>query len=254
MPKQSSTSVLRVEETRWHEAQEWERALWQRYQQRSGWRRLVWPLIRPLLVATGSPRAHRDDWNHWWAKQFDGYGFLPMHVASLLELGCGPYTNARLILRGRTADRVVLSDPLIETYVQFKENWLSRQYRRGAVEIDKSPAEDLPFENESFEVVAMINVLDHVRDARRCVERAKDVVRGGGYLLVGQDLTDAEDKRRSPPHDPGHPIRLNRSDIEPWLFGFKPVFLRLLPRAAGRNPAAHYATLLFAGVKASEDR
>ena len=98
---------IAVDRERWERAQAWELAFWQRDQKRTGLRRIAYPILRPLLAAVGSKRATGDDWNLWWRDQLDGYRFLPDDLGDFIELGCGPYTNTRLILNGRTARRVV---------------------------------------------------------------------------------------------------------------------------------------------------
>src|SRR3712207_5377627 len=104
-----SSPVLSVSRERWLEAQAWERQLWESSQCKTGWRRVAWPVLRPMLRAVRWQRAWGDDWNHWWSDQFDNYSFLPEHLGDYIEVGCGPYTNTRLILPGHTATRVVCS-------------------------------------------------------------------------------------------------------------------------------------------------
>jgi len=242
------SSIRSVSRDRWLEAQAWERELWVTSQRRSGWRRVAWPLLRPILRGAGWSRAWGDDWNHWWAGHFDNYDFLPADLGDYIELGCGPYTNTRLILPERTARRVVCSDPLAETYLTFRDRWLSEAHRDGRVEIDAHPIEELPFEPASFDVVVMNNVLDHVRDADLCLERAVSLLRDGGIFVLGQDLSNDDDVERHP-EDVGHPIRLMREDMDRHVEGLEPILRKDLSREAGREPRLHYETLIFAGRK-----
>jgi SAM-dependent methyltransferase len=244
----ANSSVRSVTRERWLEAQAWERELWVTSHRRRGWRRVAWPLLKPLLRAARWKRAWGDDWNHWWADHFNRYDFLPTDLGDYIELGCGPYTNTRLILPGRTARRVVCSDPLAGTYVSLRDRWLAAAHRSGRVEIDTHPIEELPFAPGSFDVVVMNNVLDHVRDADLCLRRAVELLRPGGIFVFGQDLSNDEDVRRHPV-DIGHPIRLAREDVDPHLEGFDVLLRRDLPREAGRDPRLHYATLIFAGAR-----
>src|SRR5215212_1861860 len=115
---------LSVDRDRWKQAQEWELAFWRRQETKTGWKRLVFPVVRPVLAAIKSRRATGDDWNQWWRDQFDGYSFLPEHLGDYIALVCGPYTNTRLVIEGRTADRVICSDPLADKYLQFRGRWL----------------------------------------------------------------------------------------------------------------------------------
>jgi SAM-dependent methyltransferase len=247
-PRSEQVSVRQVSAQRWYEAQRWELALWRDGQRKRGWKRLVWPLVAPGLRALDWKRAWGDDWNHWWKRRFDNYRFLPAKVGDYVELGCGPFTNTRLILKGRRASRVVCSDPLARSYVSLSGRWLAEAYAAERIEIDDHPIEETPFSPGSFDVVVMINVLDHVRDADLCLRNALALLRTGGYFLLGQDLSNKQDLANHP-HDVGHPIRLRLEDLDPHLASLEPVLRKDLRREEGRDPRLHYATLVFAGRK-----
>jgi SAM-dependent methyltransferase len=251
-PEQRAAAELarRVSIDRWREAQQWELSLWLDGQRKRGWKRLVWPVVAPVLRAINWRRAWGDDWNHWWRERFDGYRFLPPELGECIELGCGPYTNTRLVLAGRNARRVVCSDPLIKSYITFRGRWLAEAYASGRVEIDDHPIEEAPFPPGSFDLVIMINVLDHVRDADVCMQKAIGLVRAGGYFVLGQDLSNEEDVARHP-YDIGHPIRLRRDDLDTHLEPLETVLRKDLDREEGRDPRIHYATLVYAGRKPS---
>jgi SAM-dependent methyltransferase len=239
---------LSVDEQRWQQAQEWELAFWLREQEHLGWKRLAYKVAAPLLRVLGSPRATGDDWNLWWREQFDNYRFLPPDVGDYIELGCGPYTNTRLIMKGRTARRVVCSDPLADEYLKFEDRWLARGYRRGKVMIDTHAIEECPFPPRSFDVVVLINVLDHVRDAPMCMEITTRLLRDGGYLVFGQDLADPE-SFGNPEYgwfEEGHPIRITSDDVRPWLEPFEPVLAKTIPP---RDARLQSGVLVFGGRK-----
>lgn len=242
------SAVRHVSRERWREAQEWELEFWKGAQRKHGWKRFVWPVAAPALRALNWSRAWGDDWNQWWRDQLDGYSFLPSDLGDCVELGCGPYTNIRLVLEGRTANRVVCSDPLVRSYLEFRGRWLARAHDTGLVEVDDHPIEQSPFPAESFDLVVMINVLDHVQDADACMDKAISLVRPGGSFVLGQDLSNADDVEHHP-YDVGHPIRLRREDLEPYLEPLETLHRRDLPREAGRDPRLHYATLAYAGRK-----
>jgi SAM-dependent methyltransferase len=244
-------STAKVTAERWNEAQKWELELWQKAQVKRGWNRLVWPVAAPILRRMDAERAFGDDWNRWWRARFDGYRFLPASLGQCVELGCGPYTNIRLMLAGRDADRVVCSDPLVRSYITFRGRWLAGAHAAALVEIDDQPIEACTLPSRGFDLVVMINVLDHVQDARVCLEKAVDLCKPGGILVLGQDLSDERDVARHP-YDIGHPIRLCREDLEPYLASFDPLHRRDLSRDEGRAPELHYATLVFAGRKRME--
>jgi SAM-dependent methyltransferase len=247
-PDGLASSTHKVSPERWSEAQEWELELWKEAQTKRGWKRLVWPVAGPVLRRLDPIRASGDDWNRWWRQRFDHYRFLPQSLGDCVELGCGPYTNIRLILEGRDAGRVVCSDPLSRSYVTFRGRWLASSHASGRIEIDDHPIEECVFPAESFDLVVMINVLDHVRDADTCLRKAVEVCKPGGVFVLGQDLSDESDVARHP-HDVGHPIRLRREDLEPYLDAFETLHRRDLSRDEGRAPELHYGTLVYAGRK-----
>jgi SAM-dependent methyltransferase len=244
-------SEKNVAPDRWKQAQEWELSLWNRTELKRGWRKYVWPLVRPLYKLSGSPEGSRDDFNNWWAEYFENYLFLPEDISNYIELGCGPYTNTRIILNKRNARYIVCSDPLIRHYLEYKGTWLTKKYKERAISIDDHPIEECPYATGYFDVVVMINVLDHVMNAELCLMNAVRITKSGGYFILGQDLSNEDDLAKFP-HDIGHPIRLSHEDIRPYLSKFAHIHYKVLPREKGRNPEAHYATLLFAGMKKTE--
>jgi len=235
----------------WNAAQHWEEGHWVRTQRERAkyGKNFIW---RVLSLLGRVPQHRGDDWNQWWRDKFDGYRFLPERVGNALEAGCGPYTNVRLVRQRTQIDHLVLSDPLIRTYVKFKLTFVAEMYREAACILDDHPLEELPFASDYFDLAVMINVLDHVRDARACMDQLVRVVKPGGYLVIGQDLSDEGDlaRQKGDPGAVGHPIKLRHEWFERWLNqGFEPVINRLLTRAEGRAPDVHYGTLLFAGRK-----
>jgi SAM-dependent methyltransferase len=246
--EQTQTASLAVDEERWRRAQEWELAFWQREQERPLLKRIAYTILEPLLLASGSRRATGDDWNLWWRKQFQGYDFLPPDLGDFIELGCGPYTNTRLILQGRHARRVVCSDPLAGEYLKFGKRWLARAHAQARIEVDTHPIEECPFPERSFDTVVLINVLDHVRDAQRCLDVTSGLLRSGGFLILGQDLADPSSfgAREYEWFEEGHPIRPTYDNIAPWLGQFDAVLHRTVPP---RDPRLQTGVLVFAGTK-----
>jgi len=241
----------KVSPERWQEAQEWERQHWvnaQAMRARYG-KNYIWR----ILSAFGLVPSHRgDDWNGWWKMQFDDYRFLPAKVKDVLEVGCGPYTNLRLIMESCRPEHIYLSDPLIRTYVKFKLTFVAEMYRKALCVLDDHPLEELPFADNYFDLTVMINVLDHVRDAGLCMENLIRVTKPAGTIILGQDLSNDEDMEMlmRDPGAVGHPIKLDKEWFDPYLQkNFEPLHHKILPREQGRAPGHHYATLIFAGRK-----
>ena len=241
----------KVSQERWRAAQQWECAHWVRTQaERAKFgKNYIWRVLSALRLV---PKHRGDDWNLWWKKQFNDYAFLPPTLDNALEAGCGPYTNIRLILERCRPNHIVLSDPLIRTYVKFKLTFVADMYRHALCVLDDHPLEALPFMDNYFDLTVMINVLDHVRDAGQCMRNLIRVAKPGGFVIIGQDLSNDEDFEalHRDPGKIGHPIKLDQAWFESYLgSGFTPVISKVLPREEGRAPESHYATLLFAGRK-----
>lgn len=240
----------RVDHPRWVEAQRWEHDFWIRQQKNLA--RFGKNHIWRLLAMVGAKEKYRgDDDNHWWANCFDNFSFLPARVENAIEVGCGPYTNMRLVRKACEPAHLFLSDPLIRTYVHFKITFLHQMYSTAACYLDDHPLEDLPYRDDYFDLAVMLNVLDHVQDAASCMKTLNRIVKPGGIVIIGQDLTDEEDLRSHPDGmRTGHPIVLDEDWFKPHIEKrFAPIMHKVLPRSGGRNPNWHYGTLIFAGTK-----
>jgi SAM-dependent methyltransferase len=239
-----TSPTTRVSTERWLEAQEYELDVWKRQN--------VWPRrwTAALLNALGIRKVKSgDDWNEWWFERFDAYRAIPDKLENAIELGCGPYTNMRLIRQNRDIDHVVCSDPLARHYIHFRRRWLAAEYRKGTILVDDHPIEECPFADGYFDLVVLINVLDHVKDGLAGLNTAVRITKPAGYLVIGQDLTSEEDAANNR-EDIGHPIRLHQEDIDQRIRrGFESVLYQVLPREKGRNPQFHYGTYLFIGRK-----
>ncbi|NIT04303.1 methyltransferase domain-containing protein [Candidatus Saccharibacteria bacterium] len=217
-----------------------------------------------------------DDWNHWWKEKFDGYRVLEgKKFENVLEVGCGPHTNLRLILPLIEAKNLYFEDPLIRDFFDFfapaSVGWKRRWFgwlkpakpgpehhlkkivedRRYRVDLTSDPLEELPYKDKLMDLIVCNNVLDHVMDAGKCMKEMHRVLKKGGLVVLGQDLSDEEDYRRSPDSwkDVGHPIKLDEKTINKYMVGYERIFYNVLPREEGRNPAAHYGTYLLIGRK-----
>lgn len=243
--------TTKVSRERWEQAQAWERQHWVNTQKNMGkfGKNLIWKMLAAFNI---KDKYRGNDWNYWWQQQFDNYDFLPEQMNNMIELGCGPYSNTRLILEKTTPKHVVLSDPLIKTYVNFNNTFVAGMYREGFCTIDDHPIEECPFRSDFFDLSIMINVLDHVKDADLCMQNAMKIVKPGGIFIFGQDLSNDEDmqRRADKPEDIGHPIFLDEEWCNLYLdAGFEPIIRKVLSREEGRNPKGHYATMIFAGRK-----
>ena len=184
--------VLAVDAARWKQAQQYERDTW-----------LVYNLAR------------ESDRNEIHAINFGGYSVLPADLGDFIELGCGPFTNARIILTGRTASSVTLLDPLATDYQQqhphcaYKDNTLAGN----PVNLIGSPIERWKT-SKRFDTLVMVNVLPHCYDATAIFATIRKVLKPGGYLVF------FEEAREMPPtelYDVGHPLMVSRAILDEFL-------------------------------------
>ena len=69
--------VLKTTKKLWEDAQKIELDIWEReYRQ-----------------------GANNDWNNWWYNVFGGYKDIPTEICSAIELGCGPFTNIKWIIK-----------------------------------------------------------------------------------------------------------------------------------------------------------
>jgi 2-polyprenyl-6-hydroxyphenyl methylase/3-demethylubiquinone-9 3-methyltransferase len=96
----------------------------------------------------------------------------------VLDVGCGGgFTSEFLAKRGAIVSGIDLSKSLIETAKKHaEENGLSIDYRQGR-------AENLEYENESFDVVICVDAVEHVSDLKKVISEIHRVLKKGGLFL-----------------------------------------------------------------------
>jgi ubiquinone/menaquinone biosynthesis C-methylase UbiE len=105
-------------------------------------------------------------------------GLLADATGSVLELGAG--TGMNLLHYDGNVDSLVVTEP---------EPAMLRRLQRKAREqaplakVLRAPAEDLPFEDDTFDTVVSTLVLCGVDDQERALREARRVLRPGGRLL-----------------------------------------------------------------------
>ena len=232
------TDVLKVDDTRWKAAQEFE--------------------LRFAQNTAGSG----DDYNVWWYKAFNHYDLLRgRRFQNVIEVGCGPHTNIRLMLPLISFEHLWLEDPLIHEYMKMKKQrrilkllrfrtptTVASLVRRYPVTLLSEKIEDLSLPDREIDLCICINVLDHVQDVDRCIRQMRRVLRNG-VLIIAQDLSNEEDRESCPESwsDVGHPIKMDAAFLDSHLSDMSPLYRRILPREEGRNPRCHYGTYLFVG-------
>ncbi|HEX9066572.1 MAG TPA: methyltransferase domain-containing protein [Streptosporangiaceae bacterium] len=110
-------------------------------------------------------------------------GLLASAAGRVLEIGSG--TGANLALYGPAVRSLTVTEP--EPAMMRR---LERRARTGAPQatVLRAPAEDLPFEDGSFDVAVSVLVLCGVADQPRAVRELRRVLRPGGTLLFLEHL------------------------------------------------------------------
>ena len=98
----------------------------------------------------------------------------PFKGLDVLDLGCGTGHLSRMLER---ANRVVSYDPAFEGVKTTRE----RRQTRGAFVV--GGGEHLPFRDESFDAILLIDVLEHIADDAGVAREARRVLRPGGRVL-----------------------------------------------------------------------
>jgi SAM-dependent methyltransferase len=198
--------VVQVDKERWEKAQSYERGTWMSDQ---------------VDVC--------DDRNMEHSERFKGYEVLSGRCSPhVIELGCGPFTNARLVLpRLAHCVDVTLLDPLVDTYLQHP----NCTYVSG--ELCGVPATTLASSIEAFKAVQpydlliLVNVLEHCFNVPRVFEVVTSALRSGGILVFAECVWRPEDLPRVVEnwYDAGHPIRLSADYVTTFLHGsFRTLF------------------------------
>jgi SAM-dependent methyltransferase len=106
---------------------------------------------------------------------------FPERVPDLLDVGCG--TCFYFPLLARHAERLVGIDPCVPMLDLARE--LIAKKGLTNCEVRESSAQELPFEDESFDMVHSWDFLHHVPDTRRAASEIARVLRPGGrYIAV----------------------------------------------------------------------
>lgn len=218
--------ILKVDDERWQQAQRYERDTWLEYN-------------------LGAVSDRNEEHNVGFAQ----YQSLPQDLGDYIELGCGPFTNSRFIVGGRTLRSLTLLDPLIEDYEREHPHCGYKGWQMGGHQV--TPVYDV-IENwqpgKLFDTVVMTNVLSHCYDALAVFDTVRRILRRGGYFVFHEDPRPFEPMDL---YDVGHPLVVTQAVIDEFLAEFDEVF-RQGKYFIGRKPGLGEAVLPIEAVKEPE--
>jgi SAM-dependent methyltransferase len=220
--------VIKVDHSRWEEAQRYEKRTWME-----------------------KGKGNFNDRNEYHRERFAHYSALQgKEFIRAIELGCGPFTNMRFINKECTIREIHLLDPLLSAYYRHPfcqyssthlggiKRYLSIQRLRHPFSLLRKIMHEFPKEGlngvpiiphvsmieefdteQKFDLVAMINVIEHCQDARKVFSKIDEILMPGGILVFHDNLYDAETVEilSKSLYDVGHPLRVDRSITVDYL-------------------------------------
>ncbi len=251
-----TSSIIKTTEPDWQDAQKYEENTWVVNNRRNSIPKIMVKFARALKKPKYFFQLLKfrdfycgDDWNFWWMEKMDDYRALPDKMDRALEVGCGPYTNIRLISKLKKIGEIVCTDPLMDVYKNFTHTWVSVMSKKGKVKAMKGMCEQIDFADGYFDLVVCNNVLDHVLDAEKGLLEMHRVLKPGGFFVFAQDLTDEAGIQKKEKHE-GHPIRLDHQYLDAFFADkYEPAFKDMLSREESRVFDDYYGTYLLIGKK-----
>ena len=203
--------IHKVPEERWKMAQKYERRTWME-----------------LSLST------KDDRNFDHIEKFDSFNTIKDEFSnknSVIELGCGPFTNLRLLTDMFANSQLVLLDPLINDYISHE----NCSYKTGSlngkkVSLINSTIEEFNPNNYSYEIpdkfdaVIMMNVIEHCFDVNAIFDKILQILNKDGIFIFADVYFKDVRTLVSNLYDAGHPLRLSELKMNEFLKNFKSIF------------------------------
>lgn len=163
-----------------------------------------------------------DDRSDEHAKIFNNYIDLKQDLGHVCEVGCGPFTQLRRIIQGRTATKITLLDPLLNSYRKLANCSYKKGGFNGLPTMLKNAMAETLTDFAVFDTIICINVLEHVMDATCVMDNLKRSIKAGGVIIFGEKSHDEFD-----PHytfDVGHPIHIKKPLLEKFSNNFQIIY------------------------------
>jgi SAM-dependent methyltransferase len=115
------------------------------------------------------------------------------HIFGVLSDATGPFSGTEHVLEiggGATPlvtftefPKIFLVDPLMDFYVDTFPGVFPKN-----VDCKSAMGEELPYDDDSFDILISRNVLDHVDDVHQCMREMKRVLKPGGSAYIGMNV------------------------------------------------------------------
>jgi SAM-dependent methyltransferase len=142
-------------------------------------------------------------------------------AGSIIELGCGPFTNVRLY---DTDANITLLDPLINNYLNIE----NCPYRDGKmkgrdVSLISSPIEEFNT-SDKYDIIVMINVIEHCFSVDLIFNKILEILKPGGIFIFSDVYFNEAEFVASRIYDAGHPLKLSEIRMNNFLSNFSNIF------------------------------
>lgn len=150
-----------------------------------------------------------DDHNLIWAEHFNNYRFLSgRHFANVIEVGCGPFTNWRIIKEHITWNHVTLLDPLMYQYRKTPTRIANEFSNQENVNLVDSSLEGMDT-SAKYDLIICINVLPHCNDLMKCLSNIKTISADNAVVVFGDWCWGDVSTAMNFHCDSGHPLKFS---------------------------------------------
>ncbi len=114
-------------------------------------------------------------------------------VRNVLELGIGKGDFMDSLVKCFDDDTEFIGIDIVDEYIDIA---LERFKNKSNVKAMKMSADDLTFEDNSFDLVCISNTLHHLANVEKVIQEMKRIVRTDGYILIHEMINDGQDVRQ----------------------------------------------------------
>ena len=117
--------------------------------------------------------------DYWWFA-----GKIELH-SILLELICKKGRNIILNVGCGTGEDLEIISKFGKTIaMDISKETLSKVVQSDTIQLIRGDAENLPFREDVFDIVLMLDVIEHLENDEKSVQQVFTVMNGGGHLII----------------------------------------------------------------------